>query len=99
MPQINPSTVFQAARDRLQLPWAMTDGLILLTIITTLACVTREIYIWGFRLRGVPCPFWNTLSCNWTLFSKGYNGTLYEWEKQLNFRHGMALILGNSQGV
>ncbi|KAK0643204.1 cytochrome P450 [Cercophora newfieldiana] len=81
-------------RDSPKRPWTIADALILLTAVATVACVVREVYIWGFHLRGIPGPFWNSFSCNWTLFRKGYNGTLYQWEKKLNDENGRLVRIG-----
>ncbi|KAK4450827.1 cytochrome P450 [Podospora aff. communis PSN243] len=74
--------------------WTGISGFVLATVIAALACLAREIYVWKFHLRRVPGPFWNTFTCNWTLFRKGFNGTLYDWEHQLNERHGRIVRIG-----
>ncbi|KAK0627596.1 cytochrome P450 [Immersiella caudata] len=74
--------------------WVGVDSVILLAVIATLACLAREVYTWGFHLRGVPGPFWNTFTSNWTLFRKGFNGTLYDWEQQVNEKYGRIVRIG-----
>jgi hypothetical protein len=72
-------------------------GLFLMGIILA-AWIAREIHIWAFHLRGVPGPFWNSISCNWTLFRKGYSATLYQWETQLSQKHGTVRLYAMAEG-
>ncbi|KAK1752187.1 Pisatin demethylase 13 [Echria macrotheca] len=67
-----------------------------LAILTGLALslwVSREVYIWHVYM-DVPCPFSNSLSCNWTLATKGYRGTLFEWQKMLHEKYGPLVRIG-----
>jgi hypothetical protein len=84
----------QSAWESVKPPQTGIGVVILVAAIATLACVAREMYIWKFHLRGVPGPFRNTFTCNWTLFRKGFNGTLYEWERRQNEKHGRSFVSG-----
>jgi len=78
--------------------WTASHISLFLVGIALAAWIAREIHIWAFHLRGVPGPFWNSVSCNWILFRKGYSATLYQWETQLSQKHGTGRLFAMVEG-
>jgi len=72
--------------------WQTLAGF-LLSILFVL-WISREFYIWRFRLRHIPGPFRDSVSCYWTLFSRGYSGQLYLWQRQQSQKYGRVFRTG-----